>query len=86
MYVMVNNSKPVVEIREVLKDGTKISDVCGSLSYQSGNEDSIKIDAYHPENYLKYWYLKYKIGVKGSEGVISGEQISALDDEILGKK
>jgi len=72
MYVMVNNKKPVVEIKQVLNGGVQIDQECGSFIHAVGDVVQFRIDAYHEDDHLLYWTMRYQIGYGAAKGIIAG--------------
>ena len=70
MFMQINNKKPVVSIKEVYNGGTLINMECGSFEHAIGEQVKFLVDAYQPDNHLRYWQMTYQIGYGSSNGVI----------------
>ncbi len=70
LYLAVNNKKPVVDIKQVLNDNKLINEACGSFDHAFGEEVKFVIDAYHPDDHLRYWQIIYKIGYGATGGTV----------------
>lgn len=71
MFLNINNKTPVVEIKEVRNGGVLISMECGSFEHVIGDQVEFLVDAYHPDNHLRYWRMRYQIGYGTSKGDIA---------------
>jgi hypothetical protein len=71
MFLHVNNTKPVVEIKEVLNNNKKVSEECGSFTHEIGQEVKFLVDAYHPDDHLRYWWMKYQVGYGSNNGNVA---------------
>jgi hypothetical protein len=70
MYMYINNKIPIVDIKEVYNDGVLINMECGSFEHSIGEQVKFLVDAYHPDNHLRYWYMSYQIGYGANNGVV----------------
>ncbi|MDD5723567.1 MAG: hypothetical protein PHY29_07485 [Syntrophales bacterium] len=70
MFMQINNKTPIVDIKEVYNGGSLISMECGSFEHSIGEQVKFLVDAYHPDNHLRYWYMSYQIGYGANNGVV----------------
>ncbi|MDY6905275.1 MAG: hypothetical protein SWH61_11370 [Thermodesulfobacteriota bacterium] len=68
LYMYINNKIPMVEIKEIYNGGDLISMACGSFEHVIGEQVMFLVDAYHPDNHLRYWHMTYQIGYGSSSG------------------
>lgn len=51
---------------------------CGSFEHSIGEEVKFLVDAYHPDDHLRYWRMSYQIGYGSSNGVVDRQSDGTL--------
>ncbi len=70
MFLYINNKTPLVSIKEVYNGGVLINMECGSFEHTIGEQVQFKVDAYHPDDHLRYWQMSFQVGYGSNNGVI----------------
>lgn len=62
MFVYINNKTPIVNIKEISNAGIPVNIDCGSFEHSVGQQVKFTVDAYHPDEHLRYWKISYQVG------------------------
>ena len=86
MYISVNNKEPVVDIKQILNADLPIDEDCGSFAHNIGDEVKFIVDAYHEDDHLLYWIMRYQIGYGSVAGKIAEDKTGETQEDFHGKE